>query len=225
LFNFKAGGIAAGVAFALSFIIGLVSGTGFLTLLFRALFFGALFFGLSCLVVWLLGQFVPELLSGAEGDSDISVPGSIIDIHEGPVAGAFPEDNSESVDDIGGRPSARPRQNPRSTLLDQEEKVDYTDTQDLADDLGSLSAGSFAGSFPEPPVSSGAEAIPGMDGLSEAFTPQPGGFDAGAGSFDTPEPERRRSSSGSGATTFKGDFNPKELAQAIQTVLKKDEKG
>jgi hypothetical protein len=221
LFNFKAGGIAAGAAFALSLLIGLVSGTGFLALLLRALFFGALFFGLSCLIFWLLGQYVPELLSGAEDDLGIPVSGSIVNIQEGPVAGAFPQDSSDLVDDIGGRPSARTRQNPGDTPLDQEEKVDYTDTQDISDGPGNLSSGGFAGSSP---ASSGAEAFPDMDGLSETFTPQPGEFDAGAVSFDTPEPGRPRSSLGSG-TTLKGDFNPKELAQAIQTVLKKDEKG
>jgi hypothetical protein len=225
LLNFKAGGIAAGAAFALSVLIGLVSGTSFLVLLLRALFFGALFFGLSCLIFWLLGQYVPELLNGPEDDLDIPAPGSMVNIREGPLAGAFPQDSSESVDDIGGRPSLRARQNSQDPLLDQEEKVDYTDTQDLSGGLGSLSSGGFAGSSPGAPASSGAEAFPDMDGLSETFTPQPGGFDAGAVSFDTPEPGRPRSSLGSGSAALKGDFNPKELAQAIQTVLKKDEKG
>ncbi|MDR1144308.1 MAG: hypothetical protein LBK77_08870 [Spirochaetaceae bacterium] len=218
MLNFKAGGIAAGAAFVLSLLIGLVSGTGFLVLLLRALFFGALFFGLSCLVSWLLGQYVPELLNGAEDDPGMSGPGSIVNIREGPVVGAFPQDSSDVVDDIGGRPSARARQNPGNIPLDQEEKVDYTDTQDISDGLGNFSSGGFAGS------SSGPEAFPDMDGLSETFTPQPEGFDAGAVSFDTPEPRRPHSSLGS-KTTLKGDFNPKELAQAIQTVLKKDEKG
>jgi hypothetical protein len=192
-----------------------------LALLLRALLFGALFFGLSCLTFWLLGQYVPELLNGAEDDLGIPVPGSMVNIHEGPIVGAFPQDSSESVDDIGGRPGVRARQS-QDVLLDQDEKVDYTDIRDLSDGPGSLSSGGFAGS-PETPASSGAEAIPDMDGLSEAFTPRPGGFDAGVVNFDTPE--RGSHSSSRPGTALRGDFDPKELAQAIQTVLKKDEKG
>jgi hypothetical protein len=218
LFNFKAGGIAAGTAFILSFCIGLFSGIGFLALIVRALLFGALFFGLSCLVFWLLGQFVPELLNEGEDGIDIPLPGSRVNISidGGPPEGAFPQDSSDSVDDIGGRPSTEVRQNP----LDQDDNVDYNGEKALADSLGSFSTGDISGA----PASSGA-ALPNMDSLSEAFTPQPGGLGGGDVSFDTPEPRRPRSSSGSGKTTLKGDFNPKELAQAIQTVLKKDEKG
>jgi hypothetical protein len=70
-----------------------------------------------------------------------------------------------------------------------------------------------------------ADLIPDFDTLSEAFLP-----DSGPGEspepviFDTPEPKKSnfRVSANQG---FAGDFNPKELAQAIQTVLKKDENG
>jgi hypothetical protein len=63
-----------------------------------------------------------------------------------------------------------------------------------------------------------------MDGLSEANAFPSEGVDLGV-SFDTPELPRKVASSNRGKNALKGDFNPKELAQAIRTVLVKDEKG
>jgi hypothetical protein len=212
LFNFKASGIAAVTAFVLSLVVGLISGSGFLVVLIRALLFGILFFVLSCLVFWLLGQFVPELLSEREDDFDIPSPGSNVNISVGgPVSGAFPMDNSETVDDIGGRAFA-------SAPLDQDANAGYTEEEGDLDGLETPSTGRL-GASPD----AGEEVLPDMDGISED-APQTGGVDMGV-SFDTSESKRRDSASKRGKEALGGDFNPKELAQAIRTVLKKDEKG
>jgi hypothetical protein len=212
LFNFKASGIAAATAFALSLLVGVISGSGFLAVLLRAILFGTLFFALTCLVFWLLGQFVPELLIDGEDDFDIPSPGSHVNISVGgPMSGAFPTDNSETVDDIGGRSFA-------AAPLDQSPNAGYTGDEELSDGLESPLPGRGG-----PSLDTEAELLPDMDGLSED-APQAAGVDMGV-SFDTPETKRSVSASNRGKQALGGDFNPKELAQAIRTVLKKDEKG
>jgi hypothetical protein len=227
LFNVKLGGIAAGAAFVLSLVIGIISGSGFLALIIRALFFAALFFGLSCLVFWLAAQFLPELLGETDDDLGIPVSGSRLDISvDGPITGAFPSDGSEKVDDIGGAPSTPRRSGasasagPSAGPLDQNTNTRYNDDRGGSGGDGGPSAGFSAASGGE--AAEPAEVLPDIDGLSGAVSPEGGGIDAGAASFDS---EPRRPASSSRKSEMAGDFNPKELAQAIRTVLKKDEKG
>jgi hypothetical protein len=226
LFNFKIAGIAAGAAFAFSLLIGLMNRIGPLVLLFRALLFAAVFFGLSCLVFWLLGQFVPELLSDPEDELDIPAAGSQVNITlGGPGEGAFPSDGSEEVDDIAGRPGASfSRERSAGAPLDQDGNDLYTKREDLVDGLGSPAAGVSQGDVPvsfAPPDD--AEELPGMEDFSDAPRPPEKGSDSEAFSFDDPAP--KRSGSRPGKQSPAGDFDPKDLARAIQTALKKDEKG
>jgi hypothetical protein len=187
-----------------------------------------------------VSQYLPELLSGAEAggsgdmeDYDISVPGSRVDISVGetPIAGAFPEDASEGMDDIDGNPSfdsfstfshepalsqAEPSQAGPSqaehTPLDQEKKTGYNQKRDFADDIGSLVD-------PETVEEAPAEALPDMGNLGGNFVESEQGMEVE--SIEPPEPRH----SSSQKPIVADDFNAKELAKAIQTVLKKDEKG
>ena len=81
MFNFKASGIAAGAAFFLSFLIGLVSGTSMPQLFVRAVIFGVVFFVLAGAIRFLVGRFLPELLPRRRAeDSAEFAPGSRLDI-------------------------------------------------------------------------------------------------------------------------------------------------
>jgi hypothetical protein len=229
MFNFKISGIAAGAAFGVSLFLGLVSGSGFPALLFRALGFGVFFFVLFNLIFWLLGQFVPDLLSGS--DDLFDAPGSRVNISvgSGPVEGAFPSSDTDEVDNIGdgaarafpGRLSAAADENADSSAsvvetLDQDDKEGYNRK-------GSVSAGETPGK--ETGRNPGeVDLVPDFDTLSEAFLPDSGSGSPDTVAFDVPE-QKRTGSGGSQNRGFKGDFNPKELAQAIRTVLKKEEKG
>ncbi|MCL1929290.1 MAG: hypothetical protein FWG07_10940 [Treponema sp.] len=223
MFNFKISGIAAGAAFVLSLVIGLFSGSGFLIPLLRALIFAIIFFALSCLVFWLLAQFIPDLLSSPEDDLGFPVSGSRVDISvDGPVSGAFPTDNSESVDDIAGRPATL--QKTASLPLDQEGNTVYDgevvgDLEAVGD--GESEIGSGSGMFGR---AGSTETIPELGGESENIPGSAADVEnTGDIGFDSSGPRRPRSSSKK--PDMAGDFNPKELAQAIQTVLKRDEKG
>jgi hypothetical protein len=66
--------------------------------------------------------------------------------------------------------------------------------------------------------------MPDFDTLSGAFLPDSGSDTPETVVFDTPEP-KKTGSRASKSQGFEGDFNPQELAQAIRTVLKKEEKG
>jgi len=245
--NFKVSGIAAGVAFILSLIIGFASGAAFSAILLRAIVFALVFFALSGLGVWLVSRFLPELLNGAEAgedeggsdidDYDISAPGSRVNIsvEETPIEGAFPDDASEAVDDIAGSPStgsftsgahtASSREsgdlqadssNAERSPLDQEKKTGYNQGRDITDDIGGLvDQGDFA--------EGQAEALPDMGSIGEGYTEGgEGGQSMEAEDFAPPEEPLRVSSK---KPAIADDFNPRELAKGIQSLLKKDEKG
>ena len=226
MFDFKISGIAAGAAFIFSLIIGFFSGIGMFYLFIRALIFAAVFFGLSCLIYWLITQFLPELLSGPKDDLSLGAPGSRVDISlDGPIVGAFPRDQSEVVDNIASRPSIQPGN--VSSPLDQKEKTSYTKGEVSVDDGELMDSGDFgpavglnAGLSPEIKKKDGI--LPDMDGLVEASSETVmGEIESEAPDYDEP----RRSTVSGKKPVLTGDFDPKELAQAIQTVLKKDEKG
>ena len=213
MFNFKISGFAAGIAFILSFLIGLLSRAGIPVILLRAFIFGALFFGLSILVYWLLAQFMPEIFNVSEDDLGLS--GSRVDISLGDenFAGAFPRDNSENVDDIAGKPSTPARTSP----LDQGKNAGYNE-----DGIeGELDAGPAFDSAEDGPVRA-AETLPDLESIAEG-TPGSATDVVNMGSFGYDDSKRYKTSSRKPG--LEGDFNPKELAQALRTVLKRDEKG
>jgi hypothetical protein len=222
LFNFKLSGIAAGVAFVLSLLFGLFGGAGILVLLFRALIFAAVFFGLFCLGYWLVTQFLPELLNPVEDELGLPTPGSRVDISLGDerVSGAFPSDNSEIVDDIAGAPSTPAKS--AVLPLDQGDNAGYNSGRGTGDDLGVLGSPDEEDYF-DGGKAGQAEVLPDIDGLTETMPESSAdGLDVDAVEYESSEQRRPASSSRKGMA---GDFDPKELAQAIQTVLKKDEKG
>ena len=223
MFNFKASSIAAGAAFILSLLVGAISGVGFLMLILRAFIFAVAFFGFTCLVFWLLAQFMPELLSGGEDDLGFPVSGSRVDISLGDesVTGAFPSDNSELIDDIAGRPSTSAKA--ASPLLDQDGNAGYNDEGEVDGELEFVDDGQILG------TGSGMsgrreDTLPDMDSLTEASSGNTAdAINTDDIGFNSSGPVRPKSSSKK--ADMAGDFNPKELAQAIQTVLKRDEKG
>ena len=226
MFNFKICGIAAGIAFILSIILGLFGGVGFLALILRAIIFAAVFFALSCFIFWLLAQFVPELLSGGDDDLGFPAAGSRVDISlgDGGITGAFPTDSSDLVDDIGGRPSTPKKA--ASLPLDQEDGAGYNANGEAAGDLKDAGGGmAFGASYGGMSGRKGSgDTLPDMDSLAGSVPESAADMvNAGDIGFDSFEPRRPKSSSRK--SEMAGDFDPKELAQAIQTVLRKDEKG
>jgi hypothetical protein len=88
MFGLKIGGIAAGAAFIISFLLCLISSVSPPALVIRPFIFAVLFFALAYGINFVISHFLPELLDGSAGSgADFSIPGSRIDISEGESLG------------------------------------------------------------------------------------------------------------------------------------------
>jgi hypothetical protein len=103
--DLKIGGIAAAVAFGLSFLIGLVSRSTMPYLLIWPLIFAAIFFVLVIAAKFLFGQFLPELLEDDSSSNAGLFPGSVVNIMEGD---ANSDEFSSDAQGSGGSPWQSP---------------------------------------------------------------------------------------------------------------------
>lgn len=236
MFNPKISGIIAGVAFVVSFLVGLFAGSQFLTVLLRAFILAAVFFILASLAYWLVSQFIPELLAHSQDEPDVidtsgfDSPGSMVDIsvdssNESPeleiLGGSGPE--------LGDRSSGgmmNPGQTSPIQGLDQKQQDDYNKggegfTPIAPDDLAELTA------VPEEDETGTIDDLPDLESMSGFFAQSDEdddddgviGLEDEISSPSAPRPSRAKKTSNS------GDFNVQEMASAIQTILKRDEKG
>jgi hypothetical protein len=218
LFNPKISGIIAGAAFVLSFLIGLFTGSQFLPVLLRAFVLAVIFFVLSALAYWLVSQFLPELLSPPLDDSgEIDVPGSKVDIS---IDASDDEDESNNT-----------LQNSSMQGLDQKTQDDYNGEGER----GISSVGDSAASAAVPDessesgdVSKSVDVLPDLESMSGYFAPSEESDDgedvvemeddlSSAPSLSEPSRSRKNSDP--------GDFNVQEMASAIQTILRREDKG
>jgi hypothetical protein len=242
MFNLKWCGIAAGFGFALSFLVGVVSGAGLFWALLRAGLFGAVFFILAGGIRFLVDRFLPDLLSGEKNGAELAgVPGARVDISVGDgeedavLPSALPHDSQideepgDIADLLNGNIARTPPPGPVPSFqgMDQKEEDGYTESREsqFQSKAPNGAAGTDSGEKTADPVSGDfhpAEVLPELDSMAEVF--RPGGDGApepvsdGQSSFDRPGGGSGRSKGQSMA----GDFNPKDLASAIQTILSKD---
>jgi hypothetical protein len=225
MFNPKLSGICAGAGFILSFLVGLFSGALFPLLLIRALIFAAVFFALSSALYAAIQLYLPELLTGDSGDGPVL--GGQVDISVGDDAGA-PEGISLESASLGedlGKFSEKGGDSGGDTL-DQIGEAVYTG-EGYVEEIQNPPKPALPGGLN---FSSGeaetVDMLPDLDAMSGVFSSgtvgdQEPAADSPAGSF---------SGSGSPAKTSnkKGineEFNVQEMASAIQTILKKENKG
>jgi hypothetical protein len=242
MFNVKLGLISGGTAFALAFLASLLLGhVGLAIALLRALIFAALFFGLGTGAWALINSFIPELLSpdaqnnivenvfsvGPEAGSQVNI--TVDD--QIPANAALPQDSGSDMldnDEVGDfadlasgtvKKAVKPKKD-----IDQSFENSYTDdaerfTPGLLDNKGgglgefSLDFGAF--------VSDG-DGTEGPDSFMDSFSP----FSSDSEHEDTEEiPMPERTVSKNKPEKLEGDFNPKEIAAGLRTVLEKDKKG
>lgn len=238
MFEPKVGLIAAAVAFILSFLLGIFSGALFGVLLVRAMGFALLFFILVTGAHLLLSQFTPELLNpngidayegsddGAEHTQREDHLGNLVDVsvddetspEKGPVFSPEPESQAGEEEDF--------------TLgLDQRSQDGYT--EGAREDPGGEHPAPTAAALPLSSVDD-IDVLPDLESLSDSFvSPITDGMDEGtdrdtsmSGSYTKSGGPLPGGSSGSGKTAKGGDsFDPREMAAAIQTILKRDQKG
>ncbi len=233
MFDLKPGIIASAVAFTLSLLIGIVSGAGFLIVLIRAVIFAVVFFGLVFLASYLVRSFMPELMPGAEGadsDQDQDSDGTTMD-RAGLAPGAQVDVSvGDDEDDLTPFLDAADQVNDKAdgAGMDHQGEDDYTGKglvgsgrHNEAGSAGNVASGGTTAEVPaKPPELIGdVDALPALDTFADSFV-SPIGVEEGEGS--------KRSSSGSSSSAGSGaggDFKAKEMAMAIQTILKRDQKG
>jgi hypothetical protein len=245
--NVRWGVYAAVVALLLAFTTSLALGQASFGIAFlRGLAFAALFFALGTGAWTLINNYIPELLvpeandavvnvfgadtSGFEG-SDSQAYGSRINITVGDGAeAALPDNNVSSGEEVGNisdlvsgaiDPAAEAK---RQRGLDGIGENSYTG-------IGEEAASSLAGfAEPSPAGESGGFS---MNFDSFGLGGGGGGLDTFGDSFSLPGeanakeqevlPERKVT--GNKPTPLEGDFNPKDIALGIRTVLETDKRG
>jgi len=230
MFDPKMSAAAALAAFLLSFIVGVVSGAGFLIVLIRALVFAVAFFGLSAAAFALASRFLPELLDGSASEGEASEEdvgiGSRVDLSVGDerddqgIAYAQEAEASDLVDDAESETVGSGGYEDGSEIpagLDQGGEDGYTDRG-----IGSDSPGERV----SPALPSGTledvDILPDLEGMTDSFVSTIAEeADAYASAPSGVSSSREsRVPDGSG-----GSFDARELASAIQTILKRDQKG
>ena len=242
MFNLGKSGIFAGAAFLLSFLIGLVSKTSMPLLIVRPLIFAVLFFILSGAVNFIITHFLPELTEDMPFNEDQGpIPGSRINITEEDSSlfppdytqgdagampgkaflGAQPDDSDEDIGNVAD--ILQKKAIPPSAGMDQNMEDGYTKNtgvgeesryQGKADVLsGDVSADA-----------SGMDMLPDLDSMAGAFLPSLSGEeqDTTEYSVSTPPP---KPSSGRKNPDWTGDFNAKDMASGLRTILNKQKEG
>jgi len=239
-------------AIVLSFLAGLLGGAGILYIVMRALVFGIIFFGLGAGIRVFINSFFPEILSVMSDDEEsdtLARPGSRVNITLDNNRGfALPEmyRNPDKPDEIGNiadllsgslEPVTHKADTSRAGIDQNREDVytngvfDISDVQNTktgknsqADNLDSDISGNKSRAAPVFTPSFGNDdkglgGLPDLDALAGAFL----GSDEGTAPLPSVEPGGpARSPLGNKAQPLKGDFNPKELAEGLRTILIKE---
>ena len=219
MFNLRLNIIIATVFFLLSFIIGLAIRSSFPMLLIRPLFFAVIAFILSMLITLLVNNFLPELLDEPEtlsDPTDMNMLGSNINISEDTATvpeGLYArpddsDDNIGNISDITSAVSGSTVLSPLSVGMDQNEQNGYNEEKEFVRE----SSNSFDG-----------DGLPDLESLAGAFMPSSGDREEEEkteySTSDTPQ----RSVVGNKAHKMDIDFDAKDLAMGIRTILNKED--
>ena len=206
LFNWKIPAYAAGAAFLLSAFIGLLSTVGFGALLLRAILWALIFGGLGFGVDQAVRRFLPELLPNNPAPED-SEDEKEVDIT---IGEENPHEQGDSIAEVVGEAAELPgvgedtaSESGESAISgDQEEVEGHEEVEELS------------------PVSSDADG-------NESAANEPGGlpsFDGVESAFEDTGVESEASSRES-VDILGVEEDPKIVAEAVRTLMKKDEEG
>jgi hypothetical protein len=229
--------VSAGVglgALALSIIVAGFSRIPLGTLVLRAVVFGLLFAALTYLVIMLFRRFLPELfeesleLQAPESGRmvDIVLPGEESDLEASSVEQVDYLDQGDIGRAVGVLPNGESRAEPEVAVYSQvrngteagnlEQEVREISNDGLID--GAAASGQGDAKRLRPIVTlDQLDVLPDLDGLSDAFSiaPDPDGSSEPAGFKPEALPVAGRTNGADPAT----------LAKAVQTLLRRDQKG
>jgi hypothetical protein len=229
--------VSAGVglgALALSIIVAGFSRIPLGTLVLRAVLFGFLFAAATYLVIILFRRFLPELfdesLEVRTPESgrmvDIVLPGEESDVEAMPAEQIDYLDQGDIGRAAGVFPDADSRIDPADMVYSQNRNG--PDTGNLEQEVREISNDGLIDRAAAPGPDDAKrlrpivtldqlDVLPDLDGLSEAFSiaPDPGGLSEPAGF----KPESTSAAGGANGS------DPVALAKAVQTLLRRDQKG
>lgn len=218
MINWLVTGIAAGGAFLLSFLIGLFSDVTAGALFLRAVLWALVFAVFVNAANFILRRFLPDLFEPLEEEmeeqeeiADEGV-GEKVNIVVDDGDGEFPSEEpisdpgftAQGVEELAGgagEPEPAPAAAPVGGDEDEVQELDAVDEED-------------AGTPVQPqPISSGSGAIPDISQFEGDFT---------GGGVETVE---EKSSSAQSAEVMGNVYETEEMAQAVHTIMQKDQEG
>jgi len=229
--------VAAGTAALLSALVGILSRVGLGALLLRALLGGLAFGALAYGGLFLARRLLPGLDSaaaGAGGDEgglgrsvDIVLPGEAPEelVSAEPLEG----EPAERAPAAGRHPAKAADEEPAAFARrrrDEPEEVEEIDEapEELVSLIGPEDQGPGA-AVPRSESPSAAsvddlDILPDLDGFSDSFAPAEFQSVEGGGG-----PAAHSASAGAPRGGGSGSLDPAQLAQAVRTILKRDQKG
>ena len=236
--NIKWGIVSGIVSFILAFLLALMSSDiRFGQALLRALIIMVAGFGIGIGIKFIIDRFIPDLLSINEAENPVKnvfglnePAGTKINIvlEENPDA-AIPDENAQKNENLGNitdlisgnfNPSAD-TQTKKEKDIDRTKQTRYT--KDIVEE-GKTSPIDNKGDF----TIDFSSFTSNEDGFSNKKTYLMDSFSLSASDSDIIKPDEilpERKVSGNKSQKLEGDFNPKEIAAGIRTVLEKDKRG
>ena len=265
MFNLKVSAIVAGIAFVLSFLIGLFSKTTMPMIILRPIIFAFVFFVISALIYILVRSFLPELLENETPGFDSGLlPGSRVNITESDapdfVQGFSPTLNrgDDVPFDTGESAPGNQRDSSRGSGAPPQRQVFMgAQADDSEDGLGNISdlMGKYTVSQPSSPAASSqpetldqnaqedytkvadleeiptvagipgsVDVLPDLDSMAGAFMPATMGRETDNTDYSVSAPPRKPLP-GRKTKEWAGDFNAKDMASGLRTILNKEKEG
>lgn len=207
--------IAAGAAFLVSALTGLVSQVAFGALMLRAVLSGAAFAALGAGAAYVARVFLPELY-GEPSHSDSAAPGPTPSDSEHHLNIVLPGED-EVAEDVEDLPAASdPGSVGEDELRNLERDAEEIGTDSLVPEEESREAQTPAPARP-PASFDDLDVLPDLDGLSNVFSA------ASHEDIDAGEAPARDPISTTGAS--RDGIDAATMAQAVRTLLKRDQKG
>jgi len=194
-------------AFILSIIVGIFSGVGIWTIIFRALISGVVFGGIGILIFTLIERFVPELFDSATVNN-VEGAGDFVDEKEaGNIDILLPDENPHSESDPGLESGLVEEVEEASVDFETdsgEEKTENEETPkaDIMELIGNV------------------EDLPELEDFSSTYSSE---APAGSGVEDGTENGSDFYSGGNSRNQPEGAEDPSIMARAVQTIMKKDQ--
>jgi len=215
----RASAVAGLVALVLSVIVAIFSRIPFGILVLRAVLVSVCVFGLTYAINYILRLKLPELFSDAESSGDDAV-GTVVDISIDDGGDlAYPQSLDTQADAQPARAATEALDQDDQAMGQLEREVEELHS----DSLLPKEAGSAPGQpgVVRPSVTlDELDVLPDMDSMGDSFSSE---VVSGLGSAEDDFPAGTGPSSALSSSSSAGD--PAVLAKAVQTLLKRDQKG